>query len=195
MKHLRKAVSLALTLAALVVGWSALAVPAGATTSTPASPTISHPTRPSGDCPITRPPRHTQWLDGFRLGWVPPRIGTLVTDFEYEWEDVRFQSRVWETEVSEGSYRVDLQVTILRSPSFTDPDAVRDFLVGYLERAAAEWANRRFEHPDGPGFAEVGEFFWLAAPGTAVRVNTDGAVVTAWDLRRMACAVRQSVQR
>ncbi|WP_141711383.1 hypothetical protein [Jiangella alba] len=144
------------------------------------------------DCRPTPPPRHRQLLDGFALGWVPPGIGPLVTDFEYEWDDVGFRSRVWESgPYPDDSYRVDLQVTVMRSPAFTDAAALRGFLVEYLERDPISWATEPFAHPDGPGFTDVGELFWLAAPGVAVRVFGGGEQVDFRDLTRTACAARQ----
>ncbi|RIQ18881.1 hypothetical protein [Jiangella rhizosphaerae] len=144
------------------------------------------------DCRPMPPPRHRRWLDGFVLGWVPPGLGPLVTDFEYEWEDVAFRSRVWESgPYPDESYRVDLQITVMRSPSFTDVAALRAFLVGYLERDPAVWATEPFAHPDGPGFTDAGELFWLAEPGVAVRVFGGGEQIDFRDLTRTACAVRQ----
>lgn len=143
-------------------------------------------------CRSAPPPRYRQWLDGFVLGWVPPGLGPLVTDFEYEWEDVGFRSRVWESgPYPDESYRVDLQITVMRSPSFTDVAAMREFLVEYLERDPAAWATEPFAHPDGPGLADVGELFWLAEAGVAVRVLGGGERVDPRDLTRTACAVRQ----
>lgn len=143
------------------------------------------------DCRPTPPSRQPQQLDGFVLGWVPPGLGPLVTDFEYEWDDVGFRSRVWESgPYPDESYRVDLQVTVMRSPSFTDVAALREFLVEYLERDPAAWATEPFAHPDGPGLAEVGELFWLARPGVAVRVFGGGEQLDHRDLTRTACAVR-----
>ncbi|WP_157987513.1 hypothetical protein [Jiangella endophytica] len=138
------------------------------------------------------PPRHPQQLDGFVLGWVPQGLGPLVSDFEYEWDDVGFRSRVWESgPYPDESYRVDLQVTVMRSPLFTDVAALRGFLVEYLERDPAAWATELFAHPDGPGFSDAGEFFWLARPGVAVRVFGGGEQIDFRDLTRTACAVRQ----
>ncbi|SDU30657.1 hypothetical protein [Jiangella alkaliphila] len=138
------------------------------------------------------PPRQRPLLDGFAVGWVPQGIGPMVTDFEYEWEDVGFLSRVWESgPYPDESYRVDLQVTVMRSPSFTDVAALREFLVGYLERDPAAWATEPFLHLDGPGLTDVGELFWLAEPGVAVRVFGGGEQIDFRDLTRTACAVRQ----
>lgn len=141
----------------------------------------------------TSPPRSLPpgWLDGFRIGWVPPGAGDLVTDFESEWEEVGFRTRVWETGPSEeGGYRVDLQVAIMRSPTFTDPAAVRAFLINWLERDPDGWATQPYRHPDGTGFGDDDELFWLVEPGVAVRVSGNPESVDTRELRRTAFAVR-----
>lgn len=197
MQLIRGAAVCGLTVAALVAGGStAGAAPGGVVPGgTPAGVAVAaSPTAAGGsaDCGPVAPPRHPRWLDGFALRWVPAGIGPLVTDFEYEWEDVGFRSRVWESgPYPDESYRVDLQVTVMRSPSFTDVAALRAFLAEYLERDPATWATDAFDHPDGPGFVDVGELFWLAAPGVAVRVFGGGEQVDLRDLTRTACAVRQ----
>lgn len=196
MQLIRGAAVCGLTVAALVAGGTAAgAAGAGPGAAGPVAAVAVATESGSGgsaDCGPVRPPRHRQWLDGFALRWVPPGIGPLVTDFAYEWDDVGFRSRVWESgPYPDESYRVDLQVTVMRSPSFTDAAALRGFLAEYLERDPASWATRAFDHPDGPGFADAGELFWLAEPGVAVRVFGGGEQVDRRDLTRTACAVRQ----
>ena len=189
MQFIRGAVARGLAIVALVAGGSVgIALPAAA--ETPAPATSAATSRPGDDCGRAPAPRHAQWLDGFLLRWVPSDAGPLVTDFEYEWEDVAFRSRVWESGPdADGAYQVDLQVQVLRAPTLTDPAALRSFLAEYLERPG-DWATESFDHPDGPGFRDADELFWLAAPGTAVRVQA-GEEVGSRDLERTACAVRQ----
>ncbi|WP_152366038.1 hypothetical protein [Microlunatus speluncae] len=181
-----------LALATLVTGGAVgLALPARAepAVSGPA-PAVSAAARAGSDCGPVRP-RHPQQLDGFRLGWLPSGLGSLVSDFEYEWEEVRFTSRVWESGPdADGAYRVDLQVIVMRSPELSDVGALRDFLVEYLERDPAGWATEPFDHPDGPGFRDADEVVWLAEPGPAVRVLA-GAPVDRREAGRIACAMRQ----
>jgi hypothetical protein len=197
MQLIRGAAVCGVTIAALVAGGSAAgAAPVAGAVAGPGSapvPATGAAASPgSQDCGPVRPPRHLRWLDGFALRWVPPGVGPLVTDFAYEWDDVGFRSRVWESgPYPDESYRVDLQVTVMRSPSFTDVAALRGFLAEYLERDPASWATTPFDHPDGPGFRDAGELFWLAAPGVAVRVFGGGEQVDLRDLTRTACAVRQ----
>ena len=197
MQLIRGAAVCGVTIAALVAGGSAAsAAPVAGAGAGPVSTTASTAgvavAAGSHDCGPLRPPRHLRWLDGFALRWVPPGIGPLVTDFAYEWDDVGFRSRVWESgPYPDESYRVDLQVTVMRSPSFTDVAALRGFLAEYLERDPSTWATEPFDHPEGPGFLDAGELFWLAAPGVAVRVLGGGEQVGPRDLTRTACAVRQ----
>ncbi|TDD72340.1 hypothetical protein E1262_03265 [Jiangella aurantiaca] len=200
MQLIKGAAVCGLTVAALVAGGSMVAAasaaagppaasPAGVAPAATKAPAIASRT---ADCRPMPPPRHRQELDGFVLGWVPPGLGPLATDFVYEWEDVGFRSRVWESgPYPDESYRVDLQITVMRSPFFTDVAAVREFLVEYLERDPAGWATEPFAHPDGPGFSDIGELFWLAEPGVAIRVFGGGEQIDFRDLTRTACAVRQ----
>ncbi|MCW3816981.1 hypothetical protein ONA91_21265 [Micromonospora sp. DR5-3] len=108
-------------------------------------------------------------LDGFHIGHLPAGVGTEVSDFASEWDDVSFATRVWERRVAEG-HRVDLRMHILRGDRLADLTAVHDFLAEYHERdpASGEWAE--FAHPDGPGLIGDGEAFWLVEPGIAVDV-------------------------
>ena len=85
-------------------------------------------------------------LDGFVIGSLPRGLGDLQTDFEYEWEDVTFHSRVWETgQDADGGYRVDLTVKTMRSSTLTDLDGVRTFLLEYYERDPAQWHLRKIK--------------------------------------------------
>ncbi|WP_051425502.1 hypothetical protein [Jiangella gansuensis] len=158
-----------------------------------AGATVVEPTVPrESSCGRVPPARHREWLDGFRIRWLPPGLGPLVSDFEYEWDDVGFASRVWETGPDEdGAYGVDLQVTVMRSATLTDTAALHAFLTEYHERDPGDWTPEPFQHPDGPGFRTGTELFWLAEPGVAVRVHGDGQRFSSDDLTRTACDVRQ----
>jgi hypothetical protein len=111
-------------------------------------------------------------LDGFHLGHLPAGVGSEVSDFASEWDEVSFATRVWERQVAEG-YRVDLRVHVLRGDRLTDLTALHDFLADYHERdpAGGEWAE--FAHPDGPGLVGDGEAFWLVESGVGVDVLVD----------------------
>lgn len=123
-------------------------------------------------------------LDGFTLGHLPDGLGPMVSDFDYEWDDVSFRTRVWEHGPdAERNYHVDLQAAVLRGDRLTDPAALRDFLADYLERDRKEWALQRYDRDAYHGFAEPGRVFFLVRPGVAVQVAADqGSVVNQDDL-------------
>lgn len=127
-------------------------------------------------------------LDGFRIGWVPPGIGTSVSDFAYEWDDVSFTSRVWESGSDTDGWNVDLHVTVLRGDVLDDPAGMHAFLAEYHEKDPRTWAQQPFDHRGRPGFRTESAVFWLAEPGVAVWVRVaprfgDQALV------RTACSV------
>ena len=105
-------------------------------------------------------------LDGLTVGHLPDRLGT-ASDFEFEWGEVAFVQRVWETEVEQGVWRVDLQVQVMRGPALKDLDALRDFLVEYHERGD-DWKAEPF---GADGLASDREVARLLAPSLAVEVR------------------------
>ncbi|WBB75377.1 hypothetical protein O7602_07640 [Micromonospora sp. WMMD1128] len=132
-------------------------------------------------------------LDGFHIGFLPPGIGEVGSDFASEWEDVSFATRVWERQVEDG-YRVDLRVHVLRGERLTDLGAVRAFLADYHERDGGAWELADFAHPDGPGLIGAAEAFWLVEPGVAVDVLVDPEVVDAGALRSIADGMVRGVR-
>lgn len=136
---------------------------------------------PAGAGPDPGPdPAATTTLDGFRLGHLPDGLGAMVSDFDYEWDDVSFRTRVWERGPdAEGGYHVDLLAAVLRGDRLTDPDALRDFLAEYLERDPKQWALQPYERDAYHGYADTGRVFFLVRPGVAVQVAADeGGVVS-----------------
>lgn len=111
-------------------------------------------------------------LDGFHIGYLPPDVGDLVSDFASEWEDVSFATRVWERQVDDG-HRVDLRVHVLRGDRLGTLAELRNFLAEYHERDNADWALTDFQHGKDPGLIGAAEAFWLAEPGVAVNVLID----------------------
>ncbi|REF36799.1 hypothetical protein [Thermasporomyces composti] len=173
----------------LVVGAGAcvVALSTQAVAEPPADPSAPRAWSP----PVTALCDASDELDGFVVGWVPRGVGSLVTDFSYEWEDVAHRSRVWETGPdTNGAYRVDLTVAVLRGERLRDIDAVRDYLAEYLERDAEQWGLRPFRHLGRPGYHNDVETFWLAEPGVAVRVHVDGERFTEGQLMRTARSIR-----
>ncbi|MGV9309218.1 hypothetical protein ACWDLG_38105 [Nonomuraea sp. NPDC003727] len=116
-------------------------------------------------------------LDGFEIGHVPRGVGDRVSDFSYEWEDVRFAARVWERRLDDGGFRVDLRVLVLRGERLSTPRALRGFLSEYLEGDLRDTAHR------------------LVEPGVAVVVRIDGARFGREELRATATGIRPATAR
>src|SRR6185503_2198322 len=103
----------AVVLAALALSTTA---PASATGFAPSS--THSATHPSTE-------QRAGTLDGFVIENLPDGLG-MPSDFEYEWEDVSFHSRVWETGPDpEGAFKVDLTVKTLRGEKLTDLEALK----------------------------------------------------------------------
>lgn len=112
-------------------------------------------------------------LDGFVIEHLPEEIGA-PSDFEYEWEDVTFRSRGWETGPDpEGAYKVDLTVKTLRGAKLTDLEAVRAFLTEYEEKDPATWELRPVKVGEYDGLAADDEVFYFVSPGVAAEVSID----------------------
>jgi hypothetical protein len=121
-------------------------------------------------------------LDGFRIEHLPHGIGT-PSDFEYEWEDVSFHSRVWETGPDpEGGYKVDLTVKTLRGEKLTDLEALKAFLVEYEEKDPDSWELRAVKVGQYDGLAADDEVFYFVSPGVAAEVSLDRERFTEQDL-------------
>ncbi|MFI7620326.1 hypothetical protein [Micromonospora echinofusca] len=127
-------------------------------------------------------------LDGFHIRQVPGGIGTEVSDFASEWDDVRFATRVWERQTDDG-HQVGLHVHVMRGERLTDLAALREFLAEYHERDPADWPLTEFPHGDTAGLHDDSQAFWLAAPGVAVNVLVDPAQVDRGQLLSTALAV------
>src|SRR5215207_4299475 len=107
-------------LAGTVVGIAALT----AVSITPAS-AVRIDTEPHAQQQVAATPAEATvtTLDGFVISYTPRGIGS-PTDFEYEWEDVVFHSRVWETgSDAENATKVDLTVNTLRGAGLSDLEA------------------------------------------------------------------------
>ncbi|WP_155344939.1 hypothetical protein [Acrocarpospora pleiomorpha] len=126
-------------------------------------------------------------LDGFTIGHVP--VGGQTSDFAYEWEDVRFVSRVWERE-SEGVSHVDLKIAILRGPRLSALPALRAFLAEYHEHDPEAWHLDEFQNGSYRGYINDSEAFWLTSAGVAVSVRIPSGTLTPDDLRTTALSIR-----
>ncbi|MDT0328880.1 hypothetical protein [Nocardiopsis lambiniae] len=112
-------------------------------------------------------------LDGFSIGRLPAAIDeeTSVSDFEYEWGDVSFTSRVWERARDGGGFEVVLQILVMRGASLTDLDALHTFLAEYHERSPDEWDLTPFDNGDLPALHGDTEAFWTPATGVGIEVR------------------------
>lgn len=112
-------------------------------------------------------------LDGVRVGHLPNGLGTS-SDFTYEYDEVAFVSRVWESQTTEG-WQVDLSVDVLRSPRLTDGQTLHDWIIDYEDRPAgeADYVPTSVHHR--PAWVNHDEIFWLLRPGLAMSVRLDTA--------------------
>lgn len=121
---------------------------------------------------VTNPVANAQFnkpLDGFVIGYLPDPIGT-PSDFQYEWENVTFHSRDWESRTESG-WQVDLTVQTLRGDTLTNLAAVRQFLVSYLEKNPDKWRLDPFTNGPYHGYITNDRAFWFVRPGLAASVH------------------------
>jgi hypothetical protein len=125
-------------------------------------------------------------LDGFVIEHLPDGIGT-PTDFEYEWEDISFHSRVWETGPDpEGAYKVDLTAKTLRGEKLTDLEALKAFLAEYEEKDPETWELRPVKIGEYDGLLADHEVFYFVSPGLAAEVSLDRERFSEQDLLETA---------
>ena len=162
----------------IVIGSAVLLASLGVWTTT--SATASSPSSYAATLPSIEQRACT--LDGFVIEHLPDGIGT-PTDFEYEWEDVSFHSRVWETGPDpEGGYKVDLTVKTLRGEKLTDLEALKAFLTEYEEKDPESWDLRPIKVGQYDGLAAEDEVFYFISPGVAAEVSIDLSRFTEQDL-------------
>jgi hypothetical protein len=130
--------------------------------------------------------RTVSTLDGFAIEHLPCGIGS-PSDFEYEWEDVVFHSRVWETGPDdEGATKVDLMVKTLRGEGLTDLQALRTFLTEYHEKDPAEWQLTAVQVGAYSGYSADDQLFFFVSPGVAAEVTIDRSRFSETDLTETA---------
>ncbi|MGA8113529.1 MAG: hypothetical protein WCA46_07710 [Actinocatenispora sp.] len=110
-------------------------------------------------------------LDGFTISYLPDGVGT-VSDFEYEWGEVKFHTKDWESRIGEG-WRVDLTVQTLRGDRLADTAALRAYLTEYQEKDPDTWHLTAFRNGSYHGFVSSDQAFWLVRPGLAASVKID----------------------
>lgn len=126
-------------------------------------------------------------LDGFALSWLPAGLGS-DSDFTYEWDDVHFRSRVWETGPDDsGAYHEDLAIDILRGDGLQTAPQLYTFLKDYEERP--QWRFVPFAFQGHPGYLGADEAFWLVRPGVAVMMRIDRDEYGLGQLLRVAAGI------
>jgi hypothetical protein len=130
--------------------------------------------------------RTVSTLDGFAIEYLPCGIGS-PSDFEYEWEDVIFHSRVWETGPDdEGATKVDLTVKTVRGEGLTDLEALRTFLTEYHEKDPDEWQLTAVQVGAYSGYSADDQLFFFVSPGVAAEVTIDRSRFSETDLTKTA---------
>lgn len=133
--------------------------------------------------------RRGAWLDGVQLRYLPPGLGTS-TDFEYEYDDVAFVARVWESGSDATGWRVDLDVDVMRGDRLTGARALRDWFIPYEDRPAGAVHYRPVRIHGHRGWATADEVFWLVRPGVAIAMTVDRSRIPTRQLLRAARAAR-----
>jgi hypothetical protein len=156
----------------IVIGSAVVLTSLGLSTTVPASATEFTPSSTYSVAPPSTEQR-AGTLDGFVIENLPDGIGT-PSDFEYEWEDVSFKSRVWETGPDdEGAFKVDLTLKTLRGEKLTDLEAVKNFLVEYEEKEPGSWQLTPVKVGGYDGLFAGDEVFYFIEPGVAAEVTID----------------------
>ncbi|GAA1656881.1 hypothetical protein GCM10009744_57140 [Kribbella alba] len=163
----------------VAVGMLLLATPASAVGLDPDSSSHHHPLPPSTQ-------QRACIMDGFVIDHLPGGIGS-PSDFEYEWEDIVFHSRVWETGPDpEGATVVDLTVKTIRGDKLTDLAELRDFLTEYHEKDPDEWQLTPAQIGQYDGYLAEGQVFYFISPGVAAEVSIDRSRFSENDLLKTA---------
>jgi hypothetical protein len=127
-----------------------------------------------------------QVLDGVQLRYLPAGLGSS-TDFAYEYDEVAFAARVWESGSDVRGWRVDLHVGVMRSDRLANGRSLHDWFIAYQERPAAEARYVPVRVHGRPGWLCRDEVFWLVRPGLALSVQLDS---TRWPQRELLQVAR-----
>ncbi|GAB3649571.1 hypothetical protein [Glycomyces tarimensis] len=126
-----------------------------------------------------------QHIDGLAVTYLPDGLGD-PSDFEFEWGKVEFAQRVWESQLEDGTHRVDLQVHAMRGPRLGDAQQLREFLIEYHEKDA-DWDP---EPLGDRGFSGEREAVVLLEPGLAAEVRDPFGRQGIEEVRRVARGLR-----
>ena len=173
----------------IVIGSAVVLASLGAWTTTSAMASEIEP-RSGGSVAPSSIEQRACTLDGFVIDHLPEGLGT-PSDFEYEWEDVSFHSRVWETGPDpEGAFKVDLTVKTVRGEKLTDLEALKAFLIEYEERDPDNWELTPVKVGGYDGLFAGNEVFYFIEPGVAAEVTIDHERFTDEDLLDTAAGFR-----
>ncbi len=139
--------------------------------------------------PGERPALHGTVLDGVVLRHLPAGLGGS-TDFDYEYDGVKFVARVWESGSDAAGWRVDLDVDVMRGHRLRNARALHDWFIAYEERPPGEARYHRVRIHGHPGWRCRDEAFWLVRPGLAIAVTLDRTRWSSSELMRTARGVR-----
>lgn len=125
-------------------------------------------------------------VGGVRFGYLPAGLGQ-PSDLDYEYDDVTFTARVWESPAPDGGWRVDADLEVLSGARLTTGTALHDWFIAYEDRPPAEVSYVPVRVHGRPVWLARDQLFWLVRPGLAVSVQLDASrwstqevVRTAW---------------
>lgn len=111
-------------------------------------------------------------IDGISFQYLPSGLGA-TSDFTYDYDDVDFTSRVWESSSPDGGTRADLDLVVMRGARLTDGAALHDWFISYEDRPPAGARYVPVQVHGQPGWLCRDQLFWLVRPGRAVSVLLD----------------------
>ncbi|HEY3714493.1 MAG TPA: hypothetical protein VGL39_08210 [Jatrophihabitantaceae bacterium] len=138
-----------------------------------AGPASAVPARAPAPASAPAPAPQGIGIGGIRFGYLPAGLGQ-ASDFYYEYDEVAFTARVWESPAPSGGWRVDADIEVLSGDRLTDGAALHDWFVAYQERPPADAHYVPMLVHGRPGWLARDQLFWLVRPGLAVSVRLDG---------------------
>jgi hypothetical protein len=127
-------------------------------------------------------------IGAMSFGYLPAGLGA-ATDFSYDYDEVDFAARVWESRSPTGGWRVDLDLDVMIGPRLSSGRALHDWFIDYEQRDPTPRYRRVSVHGR-PGWLCRDQIFWLVRPGLAVSAQLDAGRWPRGELRRLARAAR-----
>jgi hypothetical protein len=128
-------------------------------------------------------------VGGLHLGYLPRGLGA-PSDFGYEFQQVTFAARVWESGNDTTGWRVDLDVMVMRGARLRTAAALHRWFVAYQRRPRDVAKYRPMRIHGHPGWACRDQAFWLLRPGLAMSVMVDRSRWARDTVLRIARSVR-----